>query len=282
MLRRLTGLLSSGASILALLASRGVALLAAARRRGGKPLFALIVGGSVVTVGYLPSAVTSSPGAPPASSTSVHSPFLFAPFVSARAALSLVSNCSSCHQMSAGSLVTKPFSAIPHKTEGWEQCSFCHAPARLAPAPENHKNIPDAICQACHRVSTIPPPSLGHVLWQDTTCSSCHRTSLDLPASHDDRGDLTCALCHEPAKVSPPAVPHTLKTEGLCSSCHAPAQTAPTEPRHAEWGDDLCTTCHEASPSGVPTVPHALDTRQECTFCHVSGPSGRSSALAQD
>ena len=228
----------------------------------------------MVTVGYLPSAVTSSPGTAPVASTSAHSPLSSAQFVSARATLSLLSNCSSCHQMTAGSVITKPFPEIPHKTAGWEQCSFCHAPARLAPAPESHKNIPDAICQACHRVSTTPPPSLGHVLWQDKTCSSCHRTSLDLPVTHDDRGDLTCALCHEPAKVEPPAVPHTVTQDGLCTSCHAQRDIAVVEARHTDWGKD-CTTCHAADPAGVPTVPHALDNRMECSFCHKASAAAR-------
>lgn len=257
-------------------------LLPAVKRRGSKALFAVAVAGSVAVVGYLPSALTATPGETPPLAVRDQSSFSTAAFVSTQAVVSMMSDCSSCHEMKDESMAAKPFPAIPHKTEGWGQCSFCHAPARLAPPPESHTGLPDVICQACHQVSQTSPPSLGHVLWQDKTCSSCHRTSLDLPPSHDDRGDLTCALCHEPAKVEPPSVPHVVKAEGLCSGCHTAADVSTVEPRHADWGASECTTCHASDPAGVPKVPHAMDRRTECSFCHLAEPAGNVPGLADD
>jgi len=257
-------------------------LLPTVKRRGSKPIFALAVAGSVAVVGYLPSTIAATPGQDPPPAVREHSSFSEAAFVSTEAVVSLMSDCSSCHEVTTESMAARPFPAVPHKAEGWGQCSFCHAPARLAPPPESHTNLPDVICQACHQVSQTPPPSLGHVLWRDKTCSSCHRTSLDLPPSHDDRGDLTCVLCHEPAKVEPPSVPHVVKTDGLCAGCHALDEVSAAEPRHAGWREDQCTTCHAADPAGVPTVPHALDRRTECSFCHVAGPSGQAPGLPKD
>lgn len=259
----------------------GTAVLAIAlKRRGARAMLALMVVSSVAVVGYLPSAIASSPGEDSVLPRKDHSStFSAVPFVSTEAVVSLMSDCSSCHDMKAAEMSTKPFPPIPHRTEGWGQCSFCHAPARLAPPPESHEGLPDILCQACHQVSTMSPPSLGHVLWRDKTCSSCHRTSLDLPVSHDDRGDLTCALCHEPAKVDPPLVPHSATEGGLCAGCHAQGDISVAEPRHASWGNDQCTTCHTADPAGVPTVPHVLDNRTECRFCHQASPSGERPGL---
>jgi hypothetical protein len=176
-----------------------------------------------------------------------------------------MSDCTSCHDMNATEMSTKRFPPIPHKTEGWEQCSFCHAPARLAPPPVSHKGLPDVLCQACHQVSTMSPPSLGHVLWQDKTCSSCHRASLDLPVTHDDRGDLTCALCHEPAKVEPPPVPHSVTQDGLCNALPRPEGTCQPRKRGMPIGAASARR-HAADPAGVPTVPHRADNRMEAVF----------------
>lgn len=257
-------------------------LFSTLKRRASKPFLALAVAGSVAVVGYLPSTLAATPGEDAPPPVRDHSSFSAAAFVSTEAVVSLMSDCSSCHEMTDELMIAKPFPAIPHKIEGWGQCSFCHAPARLAPPPESHRGLPDVICQACHQVSQTSPPSLGHVLWRDKTCSSCHRTSLDLPPSHDDRGELTCALCHEPAKVEPPSVPHAVKTDGLCSSCHTSGEVAAAEPRHADWGEGQCATCHAADPGGVPTVPHALDRRTECSFCHAAGPSANTPRIPQD
>lgn len=247
----------------------------AIKRKGARAALALMVVGSVAVVGYLPTAIASSPGEDPVVAQKDHSRvFSAVPFVSTEAVVSVMSDCTSCHEMNATEMSTKRFPPIPHKTEGWGQCSFCHAPARLAPPPVSHKGLPDVLCQACHQVSTMSPPSLGHVLWQDKTCSSCHRASLDLPITHDDRGDLTCALCHEPAKVEPPPVPHSVTQDGLCTRCHAQRDVSATEARHADWGSE-CTTCHAADPAGVPTVPHELDNRMECSFCHKADASAR-------
>lgn len=258
----------------------GVAVVVPAlRRRGARAAMALMVVGSVAVVGYLPSTLASSPGQNVEPARPEHVPsFSAVPFVSTDVVVSVMSDCTSCHDVTAESYPPKHFPPIPHRTEGWGECSFCHAPARLAPPPENHNDLPDVLCQACHRVSTTPPPSLGHVLWRDKTCSSCHRTSLDLPVSHDDRGELTCALCHESAKVAPPSVPHAVTQEGLCASCHSAAEISVSEPRHEGWGEE-CMTCHTENPGGIPTVPHEMDSRAECGFCHRPGDSGQRHGL---
>lgn len=251
------------------------ALVQAIKRKGARPALALMVVVSVAVVGYLPTAIASSPGENPAVPQKDHARvFSAVPFVSTEAVISVMSDCTSCHEMNGTEISTKRFPPIPHKTEDWGQCSFCHAPARLAPPPVSHKGLPDVLCQACHQVSTTSPPSLGHVLWRDKTCSSCHRTALDLPVTHDDRGELTCALCHEPAKVEPPAVPHAVTSNGLCASCHTQRDISVEESRHADWGKE-CTTCHAADPAKVPMVPHALDNRTECSFCHKAAAPAR-------
>ena len=260
----------------------GADLFSAFRRKVSKAAFAVLVGGSVLMVGYLPSTISPSPGASPDPSPAAHIPITEEPLVSAEAVVAMLGDCASCHEIGGDMMATKPFPPIAHKTEGWEQCSFCHAPARLAPVPLNHTEIPDALCQACHKISTTSPPSQGHVLWQGKTCSSCHRASLDLPPTHDDRGDLACVLCHEPAKVAPPSVPHPVLTDEVCAGCHAPADLSAASPRHSDWGEGLCTTCHGADPAGVPTVPHTLVSRAECTFCHVEDSPGRAPGLHVD
>jgi hypothetical protein len=271
-----------GAAVLAFVLGVG-GLVPVLARRARKAVLAMMVVGSVAFVGYLPTTITASPGKEVTPPPERHSTALSAiPVLSTEGVTSLLSDCTSCHQVGDESMAVRQFPPIPHRVEGWEECSFCHAPARLAPPPEGHTGVPDMLCQACHKVSTTSPPSLGHVLWRDKTCSSCHRTSLDLPVSHEDRGDLTCALCHEPPKVEPPVVPHSLSTEELCAGCHPGDEAASTEPRHSDWMQEECTTCHSPSPGGVPTVPHEMDSRTECSFCHTASPDPTRPGLQLD
>lgn len=265
---------------------------AAWRSQRGKALFAAIVAGSVLLVGYLPTTIAPAPRAEPAPTPAAHGGLAVGPYASALAVFTLLEDCATCHVRQGEVLTTRAFPPVPHDTEGWEECSFCHAPRRLAPAPASHRDVPDAFCAACHKASNSPPPSLGHVLWQDQTCSSCHRTTpalspardeggiaIPLPGTHDDRGEVTCALCHAPAAVAPPVAPHRLVDESVCADCHAPQQLGAESPRHAGWDSGLCNTCHTAKPAGPPEVPHSLDSRTDCTFCHRPAPSGRFSGL---
>lgn len=269
--------------------------LAAWKRQRSKALFAVLLGGSVLMVGYLPSTIGPSTGAGPAPSPAAHGPLSTSPFASAAAVVGVLEDCSSCHNLESDPITTRPFPAIPHEVKGWEECSFCHSSRRLAPAPASHAGLPDALCQACHKASQTPPPSLGHVLWQDKACSSCHRTTLAgqapaagtvalvLPATHDDRGEVTCVLCHKPAAKAPPAVPHPVDGGELCSGCHTADLLTAKSPRHMDWGEGLCVTCHDSLQAvRPPAVPHALDGRSDCAFCHRPAPAGRSPGFQAD
>jgi hypothetical protein len=182
-------------------------------------------------------------------------------------------DCAACHVQDNKIVRGKTLAVVPHLTEGWEQCSFCHSPNRLRPLPEKHPATTDDVCIACHKPTASPPPPQPHLAFAGKQCSDCHGTELALPPTHTDRPDFLCQLCHKPADKAPPEVPHTVADNAaLCSSCHGDqAALAPPE-NHAGWDNQTCALCHQERPGGAPKVTHALDNRLDCTYCHSSAP----------
>src|SRR3990172_4821644 len=150
----------------------GADLFSAFRRRVSKAAFAVLVGGSVLMVGYLPSTISPSPGASPDPSPAAHIPITEESLVSAEAVVAMLGDCASCHEIGGDMMATKPFPPIAHKTEGWEQCSFCHAPARLAPVP--HPVLTDEVCAGCHAPADLSAASPRHSDWGEGLCTTCH------------------------------------------------------------------------------------------------------------
>ncbi len=178
--------------------------------------------------------------------------------------------CFVCHQTKQ---VTIP--AVPHKTFGYENCTFCHGPSRLTKLDGAHVYQPVERCLTCHR--TQQPPAIYtrmHALAdQKQGCMSCHAPAAigPLPVSHEGRTELMCALCHQPAAAGeqPPDVPHPLQQTGVCASCHAASKVGSLPWDHATRTDQTCAVCHAERPGGVPPIPHALTNRAVCTECHA-------------
>jgi hypothetical protein len=178
--------------------------------------------------------------------------------------------CFVCHQTKQ---VAIPI--VPHKTYGYENCTFCHGPSRLTTLEGAHVNQPAERCLTCHQV--VQPPAIYtrmHALADATQgCTSCHAPAAiaPLPASHEGRTELMCALCHQPAAPDeqPPDVPHPLTETGVCASCHAASQVGSLPWDHQTRTEQTCTICHAERPGGVPSIPHALTNRAVCTECHA-------------
>ncbi len=176
--------------------------------------------------------------------------------------------CIVCHQTTQ---VTIP--AVPHRTFGYEQCTFCHGPGRLTTLEGAHVYQPVERCLTCHQVVQPPPiyTRMHTLATQNQGCMECHAPTAiaPLPASHEGRTELMCALCHQPADEQPPDVPHSLTSTGVCASCHTASQVGSLPWDHATRTDQTCSVCHAERPGGVPSIPHALENRAVCTECHA-------------
>jgi len=107
------------------------------------------------------------------------------------------STCVVCHQQ-------RPLGApaVPHRTAGWGECTFCHGPARLTQLDGAHNDEATRDCLSCHDVIDAPAVSSdAHLPPAAQACAACHaaRGAAPLPDSHDAWAEPLCSLCHEPA-----------------------------------------------------------------------------------
>lgn len=176
--------------------------------------------------------------------------------------------CAACHS-DDGRLVTSPVApTVPHSTESWQECGFCHSPGRLAPVSDDHPLTANDTCLNCHRESSDQPPRMAHLAFPEKACSSCHQPGTAIPLDHSEREDYVCTLCHQPPSVPPPEIPHALVSEPACATCHAAGSTNALPIDHASRDQSMCGTCHLVRPDGVPRIEHPLINRTDCVFCH--------------
>jgi hypothetical protein len=179
--------------------------------------------------------------------------------------------CIVCHQTKQ---VVVP--VVPHRTAGWEQCTFCHGPQRLTPLKGAHESQLNERCLTCH-TATQPPGiySAMHSIAETMQgCTSCHATGqlAPLPVSHEGRGEELCLLCHQAATQDAPTVPHSLADNATCNNCHVNGRLGlPYD--HAQRTGQMCTACHAERPGGVPAITHAMENRGVCTECHAPQPA---------
>jgi cytochrome b subunit of formate dehydrogenase len=267
--------------------------------------------------------------------------------------------CQVCHKP-AGQAATseqgmpKP---IPHSiTEPiYQDCSPCHGPDGVRPAPANHADFAGDSCTACHEpaagtatpaagttseaattpesaatpeseagTEATPPPiphSITEAAYQD--CTVCHGPGgiRPAPANHASFSVDSCTVCHKPAAgtatpaagatseaaatpaatATPPPIPHSITEAAYqdCKVCHGPDGIKPAPANHASFSVDSCTVCHKpatgtatpatgttpaaaatpeseagAEATTPPPIPHSITEAayQDCTVCH--GPGG--------
>lgn len=109
------------------------------------------------------------------------------------------STCVVCHEQRA-----VEFPPVPHETENWNECGFCHGPQRLTPLEGAHIGERAEECFTCHDVLDAPDlqDRMHEIASLTQGCASCHAVDrrAPLPPSHDDYTEPFCALCHKPAR----------------------------------------------------------------------------------
>lgn len=185
---------------------------------------------------------------------------------------------SSLLTVSAYGLPLLQIPAVPHPTEGNEDCLVCHDAGMLAPFPDDHAGRSVETCTTCHEageagdISPVPHPVDGR-----EDCRACHDTGqmMPFPADHEGRANEGCPVCHqvgvaealeptpEPTATLPPSVQvvptpihePVLFEENTCISCHlelggkhADITAGWSESVHATRGVG-CVSCHGGDPT---------------------------------
>ena len=179
---------------------------------------------------------------------------------------------------SAYGLTLQEFPAVPHPTEGQEDCVACHGTDGDYPFPDDHEGRGNELCTACHQVD-VPEsiPGVPHPIEGREDCLVCH--GLDgvkaFPADHEGRQNSSCLVCHqlgaaeeptpapEPTATLPPSL-EVLPTpihepvmfeENTCISCHTELGGI-QEQITADWSESVhaqqgvgCVSCHGGDPT---------------------------------
>ncbi len=142
---------------------------------------------------------------------------------------------------------------IPHPIGPTTDCSLCHGPGKVLPAPDDHSIYTAGQCTTCHTPSLTEPGAATTTL-----------TPVAIP--HPVTGRENCLECHDPGGgVRPAPQDHAGRAVDTCQACHKPAAGAQEPVATA-------TPAGPATPrSGAPEIPHSLDGRTNCLQCHDPG-----------
>jgi cytochrome b subunit of formate dehydrogenase len=158
--------------------------------------------------------------------------------------------CDLCHD-GANSLVPLP---ADHAGRDNQTCQVCHKPATEAiseqgmPKPIPH-SIAEAIykdCTTCHGPTGIRPAPANHTGFSVDSCTQCHQPAA-AGAATGAPGAATSTPAAGGALATPPAIPHSITDAAHqdCTVCHGADKMLPAPASHASFTVDSCTTCHQ-------------------------------------
>jgi len=189
--------------------------------------------------------------------------------------LAFSEDCFACHLSADGTIGTNPIPPLGHPLEGWNECTECHAPARLVQTAPGHDGIHAQQCLSCHKESTATAPPRPHPPTQSQDCLSCHGTTAPLPPAMAERSETACFVCHQSASLAAPHFLHRLSPDQPCTDCHKPGEAGALPESHAGRTDETCISCH-GSTDEAPEAPHELARREGmCAFCHSETTAAR-------
>jgi nitrate/TMAO reductase-like tetraheme cytochrome c subunit len=117
--------------------------------------------------------------------------------------------------------------AIPHPIGARTDCTICHGPKKVIPAPENHGSFKPDMCANCHKPTLQKAPAPA---------------ATPAPAQPAPAATPTTA----PTGGGPSAIPHELAGRENCLLCHNPGGGVKPAPKdHAGRANDLCQLCHK-------------------------------------
>lgn len=157
----------------------------------------LVIGAYVVVV-VLPSIVQLESGSGPV--VPIASPSPSAEPASVMAGMGVLmpndAECAGCHTAPGE---TKPRPVMAHPLDGWQNCTGCHAPAKLVETAPGHSSLHKEDCLVCHTARTDQSPApKPHHSYAGTACTVCHGNASipQAPLPTDMAGRTNCWVCH--------------------------------------------------------------------------------------
>jgi len=104
---------------------------------------------------------------------------------------------------------------VPHPIGSRTDCTICHGPEKVRPAPESHAGFTPGICTNCHH-PTLQENGQG-------PAKQPGAAGGPPPIPHELEGRDDCLLCHNPdGGLKPAPQDHTGRTVETCQACHKP------------------------------------------------------------
>ena len=161
--------------------------------------------------------------------------------------------------------------AVPHPTEGKEDCLSCHKAGGAATVPPaTHASFTNAMCLNCHKPAAVAQPTQAAAQPTQATAQPTRPTA---------QPTVTAAAPGQPTATARPAqpgapslIPHPLEGRSQCSTCHGIAGLKPYPRDHIGRPDSGCLQCHVTAASPLAPTPGAAATlppgNATCLSCH--------------
>lgn len=233
--------------------------------------------------------------------------FLVVVLVSAAAAQSPATSCSSCHAELIKGLAASPHGK-PVNGHGGNgvACDICHGdgkahaqnngditlianPARISPQPvntlclschaERHPNFArsahakgDVSCVSCHSIHTGKEGKLLKTA-QPELCYRCHagiKNEFAAPVHHKvDDSPVKCTACHNPHAVLQKQLQGAIEQQvSACLKCHTDL-AGPWVYEHKPVKQVGCTACHTPHGGQNPKLLILANVNTICLECHL-------------
>jgi hypothetical protein len=160
--------------------------------------------------------------------------------------------------------------SIPHPISRRTDCTICHGPEGVKPAPENHASFTPDMCTSCHNATVEETPVVITPTPEPAAVSGTPVATETPPPSgpraipHEVAGREQCLMCHDPAgNIRPAPQDHVGRAADTCQMCHQPAAASgQVTPESTESSEE------ESATGGPPSIPHDLAGRDDCLVCH--------------
>jgi hypothetical protein len=171
---------------------------------------------------------------------------------------------------------------IPHPISERTDCTICHGPDGVKPAPANHASFTVDMCTTCHKPTVeetpvVITPTTAPASATETPEAGATPAPSGIPAiPHEIAGREQCLLCHDPAgNIRPAPQDHVGRTADTCQMCHKPIGSAA-----GATAEPTATPSGQGAIAGAPLIPHEIAGREQCLTCH--DPSGSIRPAPQD
>jgi len=145
--------------------------------------------------------------------------------------------------------------SIPHPIGARTDCTVCHGPGKVLPAPENHATFKTDMCTSCHKPTlqegaapVAPTPTPRVVATPTAAPTVAAPTVTPTPAAATPTKAAAAATPTTAPTVAggAPAITHALAGRENCLLCHSTTGgPKPAPANHAGRTVETCQTCHK-------------------------------------